>query len=80
MIIAEWYHIPTFVSLGVIALVLAVSIWLSIRKEAGEELAAAQRAAPGSGEGSGPDPNRADGPVVAPDTPAEATQKPGASS
>ena len=31
MIIAEWYHIPTFVSLGVIALVLAVSIVASIK-------------------------------------------------
>ena len=31
MIIAEWYHIPTGASLGVIGLVLAVSIWLSIR-------------------------------------------------
>jgi tellurite resistance protein TerC len=32
MIIAEWYHIPTFASLGVIAVVLAVSIWISIKK------------------------------------------------
>jgi TerC family integral membrane protein len=80
MILAEWYHIETFISLGVIALVLTVSIWLSMRKEAVEELAAAQRGGPESGEGSGPDPNRADGPVVAPDTPAEATQKPGAPS
>jgi tellurite resistance protein TerC len=31
MIIAEWYHIPTFVSLGVIALVLTVSIVASIK-------------------------------------------------
>ena len=31
MVIAEWYHIPTFVSLGVIALVLAVSIIESIK-------------------------------------------------
>jgi tellurite resistance protein TerC len=34
MIVAEWYHIPTPLSLGVIALVLGVSIWLSIRKDA----------------------------------------------
>ncbi len=32
MIIAEWYHIPTGASLGFIGLVLAVSIWLSIRR------------------------------------------------
>jgi TerC family integral membrane protein len=32
MIIAEWYHIPTFASLGVIALVLAVSIYVSIKR------------------------------------------------
>jgi tellurite resistance protein TerC len=31
MILAEWYHIPTFASLGVIALVLAVAIILSIK-------------------------------------------------
>jgi tellurite resistance protein TerC len=31
MIIAEWYHIPTFLSLGVIALVLTVSIVASIK-------------------------------------------------
>ncbi len=33
MIVSEWYHIPTALSLGVIAAVLAVSIWLSIRKD-----------------------------------------------
>ena len=31
MIVAEWYHIPTFVSLAVIALVLAVAIVASIK-------------------------------------------------
>jgi tellurite resistance protein TerC len=36
MIIAEWYHIDTFVSLGVIAVVLATAIWLSMRQEARE--------------------------------------------
>jgi hypothetical protein len=30
MIISEWYHIPTFLSLAVIALILAVSIIASI--------------------------------------------------
>ena len=40
MIIAEWYHFPTFASLGVIAIVLAVSIWVSIKKTAPEERAA----------------------------------------
>ncbi len=34
MIVAEWYHIPTALSLGVIAVVLGVSIWLSIRRDA----------------------------------------------
>jgi tellurite resistance protein TerC len=37
MIVAEWYHIPTALSLGVIAAVLAVAIWLSIRKDARED-------------------------------------------
>ena len=45
MIIAEWYHIPTFASLGVIAIVLAVSIWVSIKKTAPEERAARVEAA-----------------------------------
>jgi len=31
MILAEWYHIPTFISLGVIALVLTVAIVASIK-------------------------------------------------
>ena len=31
MILAEWYHIPTFASLGVIAAVLAVAIVASIK-------------------------------------------------
>jgi tellurite resistance protein TerC len=43
MIIAEWYHIPTAVSLGVIAVVLTVSIVVSIRK-------AEQGEGPGPGE------------------------------
>jgi tellurite resistance protein TerC len=36
MIVAEWYHIPTWASLSVIAVVLGVAIWLSIRKDARE--------------------------------------------
>jgi tellurite resistance protein TerC len=50
MIVSEWYHIPTVASLGVIALVLAVSIWLSIRKDAREDAAAA--VGPGGDGGS----------------------------
>ncbi len=80
MIVSEWYHIDTFISLGVIALVLTVSIWLSIRKQAVEELAATQRDGPGSDGASRREPTRADGPGVAPDTTDEATQKPGAPS
>ena len=80
MIVSEWYHIDTFISLGVIALVLTVSIWLSIRKQAVEELAATQRDGHGSDGASRREPTRADGPGVAPDTTDEATQKPGAPS
>jgi tellurite resistance protein TerC len=36
MIISEWYHIDTFVSLGIIALILAVSIFASIKFERGD--------------------------------------------
>ena len=37
MIIAEWYHIPTWASLGFIGLVLAVSIGLSILRSRGDD-------------------------------------------
>ncbi|MDQ4090392.1 MAG: TerC family protein [Actinomycetota bacterium] len=33
MLVVEWYHFPTAVSLGVIAGVLAVTIWLSLRAD-----------------------------------------------
>jgi tellurite resistance protein TerC len=33
MLVVEWYHFPTGISLGVIASVLAVTIWLSLRAE-----------------------------------------------
>jgi tellurite resistance protein TerC len=49
MLIAEWYHIPTWASLTVIAVVLAVSILLSIRKDARE---AAELEAAGDGAGA----------------------------
>jgi tellurite resistance protein TerC len=48
MIVSEWYHIPTALSLGVIAAVLAVSIWLSIRKDNREDRLAAAGATPGA--------------------------------
>ncbi len=38
MILAEWYHIPTFLSLGVIATVLAVAIVASIKLDRPTEL------------------------------------------
>lgn len=37
MLIAEFYHMPTWISLSVIALVLAVTIWASLRAERAEE-------------------------------------------
>jgi tellurite resistance protein TerC len=51
MIISEWYHIPTYISLGVIAVVLTVAILLSIRKDAREEGSRAGGAAPPGGNG-----------------------------
>jgi tellurite resistance protein TerC len=32
MIVSEWFHVPTLLSLGVIALVLAVTVWASLRR------------------------------------------------
>ncbi len=49
MIIAEWYHIPTFVSLGVIALILAVSIFLSLKY--GKEEPSLEERSAGGGHG-----------------------------
>ena len=37
MIVSEWYHIPTALSLGVIGLVLAVSIMASIKRPPSDE-------------------------------------------
>ena len=37
MLISEWYHFPTFASLGVIAVVLTIAIVASIRKEPGPD-------------------------------------------
>ncbi|MGH9288199.1 MAG: TerC family protein [Acidimicrobiales bacterium] len=80
MIIAEWYHIDTFVSLGVIAVVLAVSIWLSMRKDAREEVAETRAVGSGSADGRGTDGSGADRLDAGPDTTAEVTPKPGAPS
>jgi tellurite resistance protein TerC len=33
MLIAEWYHFPTYASLIVIVLTLAVAIWASLRAD-----------------------------------------------
>jgi TerC family integral membrane protein len=51
MIISEWYHIPTYISLGVIAVVLTVAILLSIRRDAREEDSRPGGAAPPGGNG-----------------------------
>jgi tellurite resistance protein TerC len=80
MIVSEWYHIDTFVSLGVIAVVLTVSIWLSMRKQAVEELEAAQRDGHRSDAASRRDPTPADGRGAAPETAEQAARKPGAPS
>ncbi len=78
MIIAEWYHIETFVSLGVIALVLAVSIWLSIRRDAREEASRRHAVGRGSGDGHGPGGGGADRLGTGTGAPSNATPEPGA--
>ena len=70
MIIAEWYHIPTWVSLGVIAVVLAVSIWLSIRKD-DRELAIAVAEGRAEPNGTGADDGTAALPTDTGDQPAQ---------
>jgi tellurite resistance protein TerC len=36
MLVVEWYHVPTGLSLGVIAVVLTVTVWASLRAESRE--------------------------------------------
>jgi tellurite resistance protein TerC len=55
MIVSDWYHIPTPLSLGVIAVVLAGAIWLSIRRDAREHDAVAGAATGEAGPGPGED-------------------------
>ncbi len=37
MLISNWYHIPTPISLAVIVVVLGITVWLSLRASAGQE-------------------------------------------
>ncbi len=41
MLVVEWYHVPTWLSLAVIAAVLAVAVWASVRAESREQRAQA---------------------------------------
>jgi tellurite resistance protein TerC len=91
MILAEWYHVPTFISLGVIAVVLGIAIWLSIRKDAREHAAQPVAVGPdglpaaGPPGISGPSGNgeaasgggSGSAPPVDPDAPVDAGEPPG---
>jgi tellurite resistance protein TerC len=46
MIVSEWYHIPTLISLGVIAVVLTVTVVISLRATAGETATSEEGAIP----------------------------------
>jgi tellurite resistance protein TerC len=63
MIVAEWYHIPTALSLGVIALVLTVAIVLSIRRDARQQ-AVEVEAGTGDDGGAGPAPESGPAPEL----------------
>ena len=65
MMIVEWFHFPTYVSLGVIALVLTVTIWASLRAERRDELAAAASGTPESKANARTDSNGVGGPPPA---------------
>jgi tellurite resistance protein TerC len=54
MLIAEWYHIPTFISLGVIATVLAITVYASLRAAKKEEEAAEAAGHGPPGDGTAP--------------------------
>ncbi len=55
MLIVELYHVPTWVSLAVIAVVLTVTVWASLRAEKRDEAAAAATATGPGGAGGGSD-------------------------
>ena len=46
MIVSEWYHIPTLISLGVIAVVLTVTVIVSLRATAAEPAGREEEVAP----------------------------------
>ncbi|MDQ4131990.1 MAG: TerC family protein [Actinomycetota bacterium] len=48
MLVVEWYHLPTWLSLSVIAVVLAVTIWASLRADSREQARAEQPSSPDS--------------------------------
>ncbi|HEV3400967.1 MAG TPA: TerC family protein [Acidimicrobiales bacterium] len=48
MLIVEWYHLPTWLSLSVIAVVLAVTVWASLRAESRDQARAEQPSSPDS--------------------------------
>ena len=48
MLIVEWYHLPTWLSLSVIAVVLAVTIWASLRAETRDQARAEEPSSPDS--------------------------------
>ena len=53
MIVSEWYHVPTPISLGFIALVLAVTVYTSLRTGGGDKGALGGGAASAEGGGQG---------------------------
>jgi tellurite resistance protein TerC len=48
MLIVEWYHLPTWLSLSVIAVVLAVTVWASLRAESRDQARAEEPSSPDS--------------------------------
>jgi tellurite resistance protein TerC len=48
MLIVEWYHLPTWLSLSVIAVVLAVTVWASLRAESRDQASAEEPSSPDS--------------------------------
>jgi TerC family integral membrane protein len=65
MLLARFYHVPVSVSLGVIALVLLVAVWASLRAERRSSGPGAGPGTPppGAGAGHAPHPARPDGPA-----------------
>ena len=69
MLVVEWYHLPTWASLGFIAVVLTITIWLSVRADRLDPRDPAEVIEERTGDPDGSDASGAVDPTTATPTP-----------